>query len=76
MLAVAGGWKKKRDALKIKRDALFKNYAEHPLDAHLASEIKAIDDEIAECTQNLEQERRSSRPTSAAKKLSPPHEQK
>lgn len=73
MLAVQGVWKKKRDALKIKRDSLFEKYTEHPLDLHLALEIKTIDDEIAECTQNLEQERRSGRPTFPANKLSPTH---
>ncbi len=75
MLAVAGVWKKKRDELGIKRKSLSEKYAEHPLDLHLALEIKTIDDEIAVCTENLVQERRSGRPASPAKKLSPPDEQ-
>ena len=41
--------KKKRDALKTKRDSLFKEYTRHPNDYRLALEIKTIDDEIAEC---------------------------
>jgi hypothetical protein len=41
--------KTKRDSLKIKRDSLFKKYVKNPNDYRLALEIKAIDDEIAEC---------------------------
>lgn len=40
--------KKKRDALKTKRDSLFKEYTKRPNDHHLALEIKKIDDEIAD----------------------------
>ncbi len=69
MLAVAGVWKKKRDDLKSKRNSLFEKYARHPEDFHLAIEIKKIDDEIAECTQHVEHERRSERAASPAKKL-------
>ena len=42
-------WKEKRRVLKTKRDSLFKEYARRPQEYHLASEIKTIDDEIAEC---------------------------
>jgi hypothetical protein len=69
MLAVAGVWKKKRDDLKAKRNSLFEKYAKHPEEFHLALEIKKIDDEIADCTQHVEQERRSERSASTAKKL-------
>jgi hypothetical protein len=69
MLAVAGVWKKKRDDLKTKRNTLFEKYAKHPEQFQLALEIKKIDDEIADCTQHVEQERRSERPASTAKKL-------
>jgi hypothetical protein len=69
MLAVAGVWKKKRDDLKSKRNSLFEKYSKHPGEFHLALEIKKIDDEIAECTQHVEQERRSERSASSAKKL-------
>jgi hypothetical protein len=72
MLAVAGVWKKKRDDLKAKRNSLFEKYAKHPEEFHLALEIKKIDDEIADCTQHVEHERRSERPASPAKKLLTP----
>ena len=71
MLAVAGVWKKKRDDLKSKRNSLFEKYAKHPEEFHLALEIKKIDDEIADCTQHVEQERRSERASSSVKKLHP-----
>jgi hypothetical protein len=66
MVAVAGVWKKKRDDLKAKRNSLFENYTKHPQDIQLAREIKALDDEIADCSQHVEQERRVER---AASKL-------
>jgi hypothetical protein len=70
MAAVATVWKKKRDGLKAKRNSLFETYTKDPQNFHLAREIKEIDDEIAECTQHVEQERRAEqRATSAAGKL-------
>ena len=69
MLAVAGVWKKKRDDLKAKRNSLFEKYAKRPQDFHLALEIKKLDDEIAECTQHVEKERRSEHPASSSQKL-------
>ena len=59
MVAIAGVWKKKRDDLKAKRNALFETYTKDPQNFHLAREIKSIDDEIADCTQHVEQERRA-----------------
>jgi hypothetical protein len=59
MVATAGVWKKKRDDLKDKRNALFDTYSKDPQNFHLAREIKALDDEIADCTQHVEQERRA-----------------
>jgi hypothetical protein len=59
MAAAAGVWKKKRDDLKDKRNALFETYTKDPQNFHLAREIKALDDEIADCTQHVEQERRA-----------------
>ncbi len=73
MPAVVGAWKKKRDDLKIKRDSLFDRYAKHPQDLHLALEIKTMDDEIAECIQHLEQEKRSERTSTSAGKVSTSH---
>ncbi len=69
MLAVASVSKKKRDDLKAKRNSLFEKYAMHPQDFHLALEIKKLDDEIAECTQRVEKERRSEHTASSSKKL-------
>jgi hypothetical protein len=70
MVAVAGVWKKKRDNLRAKRNSLFETYTKDPQNFHLAREIKDIDDEIAECTQHVEQERRAEqRAASPASKL-------
>jgi hypothetical protein len=70
MVAAAGVWKKKRDDLKAKRNSLFETYTKDPQNIHLAREIKAIDDQIADCTQQVEQERRSEQRTaSPASKL-------
>jgi hypothetical protein len=49
-------WKKKRDDLTAKRNALFKKYSQSPHDHHLSLEIKEIDDEVAECTNKMRQE--------------------
>lgn len=59
MTALAGVWKRKREALKNRRTPLFKRYEKSPGDLRLALEIKAIDDQIAECTQQIECENRS-----------------
>ncbi len=59
MVAAAGVWKKKRDDLKTKRNSLFAAYTRDPQNISLAREIKALDDEIADCTQHVEQERRA-----------------
>ncbi len=70
MVAVASIWKKKRDDLKAKRNALFETYSKDPQNFLLAREIKSIDDEIADCTQHVEQERRAEqRASSPAAKL-------
>jgi hypothetical protein len=66
MVAVASVWKKKRDALKTKRDSLFNAYTRDPQNINLAREIKDLDDEIADCTQHVEQERRTDQRASAA----------
>jgi hypothetical protein len=59
MVAVASVWKKKHDNLKARRNSLFAAYTKDPQNFHLAREIKSIDDEIADCTQHVEQERRA-----------------
>jgi len=66
MVATAGVWKKKRDDLKKKRNSLFEIYTRDPQNIHLTHEIKALDDEIADCTQHVEQERRAEQRASAS----------
>jgi hypothetical protein len=65
MVAAAGVWKKKRDDLKAKRNSLFAVYTKDPQNFHLAREIKDLDDEIADCTQHVEQERRAAQRAAA-----------
>jgi hypothetical protein len=61
MLATTDVWKKKRGDLNIKRTSLFKKYLQNPNDLRLALEIKRIDDEIAECTDKMRDEKLSER---------------
>jgi len=60
MLPTAGVWKRKREDLKSKRTPLFERYKKSPDDLLLALKIKEIDDEIAECTEHMQQEQFSS----------------
>jgi hypothetical protein len=60
--ARAGVWKRKREDLKNRRIALFKRYEKSPGELRLALEIKSIDDQIAECTQQIECENRRLEP--------------
>lgn len=62
MMALAGVWKRKRDDLKDRRFPLFKRYEKCPNDLRLALEIKSIDDQIAECTQEIARENRKLEP--------------
>jgi len=62
MTARAGVWKRKREALQDRRTPLFKSYEKSPNDLRLALKIRAIDDQIAECTRQLEQENKRSEP--------------
>jgi hypothetical protein len=66
MVAASSSWKRKRDDLKKRRDSLFEIYSRDPQNFHLAREIKTIDDDIAECTQHVEQERRAEQRAAAA----------
>ena len=56
MTARAGVWKRKRQDLKNRRAPLFRSFEKTPNDLRLALEIKTIDDQIAECTQQIERE--------------------
>jgi hypothetical protein len=62
MTARAGVWKRKREDLQNRRPPLFKRYERNPSDLRLALEIKTIDDQIAECTQQMEREKREFEP--------------
>ena len=42
---------RKREKLKAKRTLLFRRFLRNPLETRLALEIKAIDDQVAECTE-------------------------
>jgi hypothetical protein len=56
MTALAAVWKRKREALKNERIPLFSRYRKSPNNLRLALEIKMIDDQIAECTAQIELE--------------------
>jgi hypothetical protein len=51
--------KRVRDQLKSKRNLLLKEYFRNPTNTHLAIEIKLIDDQIAELTEHLVQQKNS-----------------
>ncbi len=42
---------RKREELKAKRNLLFRRFLQNPRETRLALEIKAIDDQVAECTE-------------------------
>jgi len=51
-------WKNKLDDLKAERRPLIGNFEEHPENVVLVLKIKAIDDEIAVCTEHMRRENR------------------
>jgi uncharacterized protein YaaR (DUF327 family) len=51
--------KRIRGQLKSKRDLLLQEYSKNPMNTRLAIEIKLIDDQIAELTEHLVQQRKS-----------------
>jgi hypothetical protein len=68
MMPSAGTWTKKREDLKNKRSPLFETYKKNPNDLLLALKIKVIDDEIAECTEQMQREQITSTPSPASKR--------
>jgi hypothetical protein len=50
---------KEREELKAQRNLLFKWFLRNPLDTGLALEIKIIDDQVAACAEQMEQERKA-----------------
>ena len=69
MLAIARDWKQKREELKGQRAALHARFEKCPDDLTLALQLKAIDDQIAECTERLVQVKRQ-----ASKEVSNEHD--
>ncbi len=51
------GEKRIRDQLKTKRNLLLEEYSKYPMKTCLAIEIRLIDDQIAELTEHLVQQR-------------------
>jgi hypothetical protein len=48
---------RKREELKAKRNLLFARFLKNPLDTQLALKIKIIDDQVAECSDQMQQMR-------------------
>ncbi len=59
--------KEKREGLRARRKPLFERYERNPNDNRLAVEIKELDDEIAECSLQIERNRKSREMTSRAR---------
>jgi hypothetical protein len=49
---------RKREELKAQRNLLFERFLRNPLDTGLALKIKIIDDQVAACAEQMEQERK------------------
>ena len=62
MPALTRDWQGKRKDLRGLREALHAEFEKSPDDLSLALKLKAIDDEIAECTEHLVQEKRLGSP--------------
>jgi hypothetical protein len=50
---------RKREELKAERNLLFKRFLRNPLDTGLALKIRLIDDQVAACAEQMEQERKA-----------------
>jgi hypothetical protein len=48
---------RKREELKAMRNLLFKQFLKNPVDTRLALKIKSIDDQVAECSEQMRQNR-------------------
>jgi hypothetical protein len=49
---------RKREELKRTRNLLFKQFLKNPVDTRLALKIKSIDDQVAECSERMRQNRK------------------
>lgn len=56
MQAIPSSIMTKREELKAQRNLLFKRFLRHPQDIRLALKIKIIDDQVAACAEQMEQE--------------------
>ncbi len=54
MSETADNEKKNRQELKNKRNQLYQLFLKNPMYTRLAVEIKFLDDQLAECTQQME----------------------
>jgi hypothetical protein len=52
---------KKLQVLRAEREPLFQQFADNPSQIYLAIEIKLIDDQIAECNQDIQQKKKTQR---------------
>jgi hypothetical protein len=59
MLATSDLQKQKVEGLRARRKPLFERYEKNPNEMHLVLEIKSIDDEIAECKEQMEKVKRN-----------------
>jgi hypothetical protein len=59
MLVTSDVQKKKVEGLRARRKPLFDWYEKNPNETHLVLEIKSIDDQIAECKQQMDKEKRN-----------------
>jgi hypothetical protein len=58
MLTAPSSQEIRMQELKGKRKPLSERFESHPDDTHLALELKIIDDQIAECSQEIQGDRR------------------
>jgi hypothetical protein len=56
VLATAIDVKRKHEELKAKRGLLFARFLKNLLDTRLALEIKIIDDQVAKCAEQMQEE--------------------
>jgi hypothetical protein len=56
LLSIARDWKQKREDLRRQRASLSTEFEKSPTEVILALKLKAIDNEIAECTEHMVKE--------------------
>ncbi len=58
MLPASVDWKKVRKELTEKRTELFERFVKNPAEIRLAREIKLLDDQLLECSEHIERQRK------------------